>query len=84
MKMAPGYPQFSSLAVLTNPAYACDDTIYLKGAINLREIEHLPYGKCDRLIFVVYIDHHALYNTYNYNIHAKCVSADFVMKWLAT
>ena len=35
MNMASGCPQFCSLAVLDNPAYVQNDTIYLKGAINL-------------------------------------------------
>ena len=42
MNVASGCPQFCSLAVLENPAYARADTIYLKGAINLRGIEHIP------------------------------------------
>ena len=42
MNVASGCPQFCSLNVLENPAYAHADTIYLKGAINLRRIEHLP------------------------------------------
>ena len=41
MNVASGCPQFCSLAVLENPAYARADTIYLKGAINLRGIEHI-------------------------------------------
>ena len=42
MNVASGCPQFCSLAVLENPAFARADTIYLKGAINLRGIEHIP------------------------------------------
>ena len=41
MNVASGCPQFCSLAVLENPSYACADTIYLKGATNLRGIEHI-------------------------------------------
>ena len=41
MNVASGCPQFCSLAVLENPAYVKNDTIYLKGAINLRGIEHI-------------------------------------------
>ena len=43
MNVASGCPQFCSLAVLENPAYALADTIYLKGAINLRGTEHISY-----------------------------------------
>ena len=43
MNVASGFPQFCSLEVLENPAYARADTIYLKGAINLRGTEHIPY-----------------------------------------
>ena len=42
MNVASGCPQFCSLAVLENPSYARTDTIYLKGAINVRGIEHIP------------------------------------------
>ena len=35
MNVASGCPQFCSLTVLDNPAYVKNDTIYLKGAINL-------------------------------------------------
>ena len=42
MNVASGCPQFCSLAVLDNLSYARGDTIYLKGAINLRGIEHIP------------------------------------------
>ena len=42
MNVASGCPQFCSLAVLDNPSYARADTIYLKGAINLRGLEHVP------------------------------------------
>ena len=41
MNVASGCPQFCSLTVLDNPSYARGDTIYLKGAINLRGIEHI-------------------------------------------
>ena len=41
MNVASGCPQFCSLAVLENPAYARADTIYLKGAISLQGIEHI-------------------------------------------
>ena len=41
MNVASGCPQFCSLAVLDNLSYARGDTIYLKGAINLRGIEHI-------------------------------------------
>ena len=41
MNVASGCPQFCSLAVLENPAYVQNDTIYLKGAINLSGIEHI-------------------------------------------
>ena len=41
MNVASGCPQFCSLAVLDNPAYVQNDTIYLKGAINLWGIEHI-------------------------------------------
>ena len=42
MNVASGCPQFCSLAVLENPSYARTDTIYLKGAINVRGIEQIP------------------------------------------
>ena len=41
MNVASGCPQFCSLTVLDNLSYARGDTIYLKGAINLRGIEHI-------------------------------------------
>ena len=42
MNVASGCPQFCSLAVLENPSYARTDTIYLKGAVNVRGLEHIP------------------------------------------
>ena len=42
MNVASGCPQFCSLVDLENPAYARADTIYLKGVISLRGIEHIP------------------------------------------
>ena len=42
MNVASGCPQFCSLAVLKNPAYARADTIFLKCAISLQGIEHIP------------------------------------------
>ena len=42
INVASGCPQFCSLAVLENPAYAHADTIFLKCAISLQGIEHIP------------------------------------------
>ena len=42
MNVASGCPEFCSLAVLENPSYIHADTLYLKGQINLRGIEHIP------------------------------------------
>ena len=42
INVASGCPQFCSLAVLENPAYAHSDTIFLKCAISLQGIEHIP------------------------------------------